>query len=141
MNISQAADASGLPVKTLRHYENIGLVVPGRQQGNEYRYYSPDDVVSLRFLQRARASGFGLDKCRELLDAYKAMVGGDKQVLRACLDELRACLRHLDDQQRALVTLRQDLHGMLALAGQEELSEGLAHSVQGQPMPFLLLDQ
>lgn len=70
MNISQAAQACGLPNKTIRYYEDIGLVVPQRQQGNDYRIYSLDDVAQLRFLQRARAVGFSLDECRELLALY-----------------------------------------------------------------------
>jgi DNA-binding transcriptional MerR regulator len=44
--------------------------VPQRQQGNDYRIYSLDDVAQLRFLQRARAVGFSLDECRELLALY-----------------------------------------------------------------------
>lgn len=70
MNISQAAQACGLPNKTIRYYEDIGLVVPRRQQSNDYRIYSLDDVAQLRFLQRARAVGFSLDECRELLALY-----------------------------------------------------------------------
>lgn len=70
MNISQAAQACGLPNKTLRYYEEVGLVVPMRQEGNDYRIYSLADVAQLRFLQRARAVGFSLDECRELLMLY-----------------------------------------------------------------------
>ena len=70
MNISQAAQACGLPTKTIRHYENIGLVVPRRQVENDYRTYSLNDIAQLRLLQRARAVGFSLDECRELLALY-----------------------------------------------------------------------
>ncbi len=70
MNISQAAQACGLPNKTIRYYEQIGLVVPMRQEGNDYRIYTLGDVAQLRFLQRARAVGFSLDECRELLALY-----------------------------------------------------------------------
>lgn len=70
MNISQAAQACGLPSKTIRYYEDIGLVVPKRQEANDYRIYSLDDVAQLRFLLRARAVGFNLEECRELLALY-----------------------------------------------------------------------
>ncbi len=70
MNISQAAQVCGLPNKTIRYYEEIGLVVPMRQEGNDYRVYSSGDIAQLRFLQRARAVGFSLDECRELLALY-----------------------------------------------------------------------
>ena len=74
MNIGQAAAASGLPVKTVRYYEEIGLVVPSRQLVNEYRNYSDEDVEHLIFLQRSRAVGFGLDVSRELLDLYRLRI-------------------------------------------------------------------
>ena len=70
MNIGQAAQACGLPNKTIRYYEDIGLVIPKRQVGNDYRTYSLADVAQLRFLQRARAVGFSIDECRELLALY-----------------------------------------------------------------------
>ena len=49
MNISQAAERCGLPNKTVRYYEELGLVVPQRQEGNAYRVYTLEDVDKLRF--------------------------------------------------------------------------------------------
>ncbi len=107
MNIGAAAERSGLPAKTIRYYEEIGLLAPGRA-GNGYRDYSMSDVHRLRFLQRSRSLGFSVEECRQLLSLYadthresaevKAMAEArldeiDRKI--AALVELRATLRHL----------------------------------------------
>jgi Cu(I)-responsive transcriptional regulator len=69
MNISAVADRAGLPAKTIRYYEEIGLVRPERQ-ANNYRDYSDRDLHTLRFLQRARGLGFSIQACRALLALY-----------------------------------------------------------------------
>ncbi|TDI56652.1 MAG: Cu(I)-responsive transcriptional regulator [Alphaproteobacteria bacterium] len=69
MNIGQAALASGLPAKTIRYYEEIGLVEPARR-GNGYRAYSGAHLHNLRFLARARSLGFSIQECRRLLSLY-----------------------------------------------------------------------
>ena len=66
MNIKDAAAATGLPAKTIRYYEEIGLVTPLRA-ANGYRAFRPRDVDRLEFLARARALGFSIDDCRALI--------------------------------------------------------------------------
>lgn len=70
MNIGEASTRSNLPAKTLRYYEDIGLVVPSGRQSNGYRDYSEQDVHRLGFIQRARSLGFSVEQCRELLALY-----------------------------------------------------------------------
>jgi len=70
MNIGEAAESSGLPAKTIRYYEDIGLVVADRR-GNGYRDYAEEHVHKLRFVQRARSLGFTVDECRNLLSLYE----------------------------------------------------------------------
>lgn len=108
MNISQAAHACGLPNKTIRYYEEIGLVIPGRQEGNDYRVYSLSDVAQLRFLQRARAVGFSLDECRELLTLYANPQRRCGQV-KALVNEK---IIQVDQQLIALHAMRDTLVGM-----------------------------
>ena len=67
MNIGQAAARSGLPAKTIRYYEEIGLVRPATRAENGYRDYAETDVHRLRFLKRAREHGFSVAECRDLL--------------------------------------------------------------------------
>jgi Cu(I)-responsive transcriptional regulator len=70
MNIGQAAAATGLPAKTIRYYEEIGLVTPHRGD-NGYRVFRDTDVHKLSFLARARALGFGIESCRDLLALWE----------------------------------------------------------------------
>lgn len=69
MNIGTVSGKSGLPAKTIRYYEDIGLISPDRRD-NGYRDYSMDDVHRLRFLQRSRSLGFSVEECRQLLSLY-----------------------------------------------------------------------
>lgn len=70
MNISTAAERAGLPPKTIRYYEDIGLVTPLRDS-NGYRAFREADVHKLAFLGRARALGFSIEDCRTLLGLWE----------------------------------------------------------------------
>jgi MerR family copper efflux transcriptional regulator len=107
MNIGTAAEKSGLPPKTIRYYEDIGLLAPDRA-GNGYRDYSTADIHRLRFLQRSRSLGFSVEECRQLLSLYgdsareSAEVKAIAETKLAEIDrkiaelaELRATLSHL----------------------------------------------
>lgn len=67
MNIGEVAKASGLPAKTIRYYEQIKLLSPAKRSSNGYRDYSEHELEQLRFLQRARSTGFDIEECRQLL--------------------------------------------------------------------------
>lgn len=69
MNIGEASRRSGLPPKTIRYYEEVGLLRPARA-GNGYRDYRDRDVHLLRFLQRSRSLGFTIEEARRLLALY-----------------------------------------------------------------------
>ena len=70
MNIGEVAERSGLPPKTIRYYEDIGLVRPQRS-ANGYRAFRETDLHKLAFLGRARALGFSIEDCRTLLNLYE----------------------------------------------------------------------
>ncbi|WP_039912054.1 MerR family transcriptional regulator [Cellvibrio mixtus] len=105
MNIGQAARASGLSSKAIRHYEDLGLVVPMRDQNNDYRVYSGSDIERLRFLQRARAAGLGLDECSELLGLYVNADRRCSEVKSLLVDKIS----RLDQQLSVLNALRGTL--------------------------------
>ena len=70
MNIGYAAKLSGLPIKTIRYYEDIGFICPLRS-ANGYRSFRDTDVHKLTFLGRARSLGFTIEDCRTLLQLYE----------------------------------------------------------------------
>ena len=110
MNIASAAEASGLPPKTIRYYEEIGLVAPARG-ANGYRSFSEADTNKLAFLARARSLGFSIEACRALLSLYedRSRASADVKALArehlgaveqkiAELEALRATLESLVDK-------------------------------------------
>jgi MerR family copper efflux transcriptional regulator len=75
MNIGEASERSGLPSKTIRYYEEIGLIRPDRG-GNGYRDYALADIHKLRFLQKSRGLGFSVEECRQLAGALRGQEPG-----------------------------------------------------------------
>ena len=71
MNSSEAARRSGLSSKTIRYYEEIGLVAPADRGENGYRMYENGAVEEFKFLSRARDVGFDLGECRQLLGLHR----------------------------------------------------------------------
>ena len=108
MNVQQAAAFSGLPAKTVRYYDDIGLVSPARGE-NRYRHYSETDAHKLRFLQRARGLGFSLDDCRQLLSLYE-------NEDRASADVKALALKHMAEIDRKLEELKSLRRTLGALA-------------------------
>ena len=109
MNIGEAAWASGLPTKTVRYYADIGLVAPAGRAANGYREYDADDVRRLAFIRRARAFGFSVQECGELLALYS-----NRSRASAAVKEIASArIVDLDRQMAELAALRADL-GRLA---------------------------
>ncbi|MEL0022270.1 MAG: Cu(I)-responsive transcriptional regulator [Rickettsiales bacterium] len=104
MNVGKAAALSGLPVRTMHYYEEIGLVVPTRQT-NGYRDYSEADVRKLQFLHRSRGLGFSVEDCRALLTLYedRNRASADvKDIAQAHLGRIEAKLAELRSLHKAL---------------------------------------
>ena len=113
MNISDAAADSGLPAKTIRYYEDIGLVSPGRLANGD-RDYDEHDLHKLRFLQRARGLGFSVEDCRVLLSLYedRNRASADvKKIAKTHLIEIERKIAELQSLRDTLSDLVQSCHG------------------------------
>jgi len=109
VNIGEAARASSLPAKTIRYYEEIGLIAPaGRSDGN-YRVYNDREVQTLRFIRRARSLGFSVGEVAELLDLWRDRRRSSRQV-RALASRH---LRDIDGKIAALETMRDTLNELI----------------------------
>ncbi len=97
MNIARAAACTGLPPKTIRYYEGIGLIRP-RRSANGYRDFGRADLHKLAFLARARSLGFTIEDCRALLALYE-----DRH--RTSADVKRVAEEHLARVDRKLAEL------------------------------------
>jgi len=113
MNIGEVAREAGLPAKTIRYYEEIGLIKPGRA-GNGYRDYSDADVHSLAFLRRARNLGFSIEDCRQLMALYqdRSRASHDVRAIAvAHVDAIGAKIAELESMRRTLDKLIHACHG------------------------------
>lgn len=108
MNIGQAAKASGVSSKMIRHYESVGLFPVAARTEAGYRQYTDKEVSTLRFIRQSRDLGFSIEQIRELLGLWqnrrrpsrqvRALAQAHIQELEDKLDELRsmkATLEHL----------------------------------------------
>ena len=113
MTIGDAARATGLPVKTIRYYEDIGLVCALRSE-NGYRQFGVLELHKLRFVQRARSLGFGVEDCRALLSLYEDSERESaevKTIARKHLAEIDAKLSELQDLRHVLAHLIDNCAG------------------------------
>lgn len=79
MQIGEVAERTGLSLRTIRYYEEVGLVRPSSRTQGGFRLYTEPDVARLNLVKRMKPLGFTLDEARDLLavlDALDAEVGG-----------------------------------------------------------------
>ena len=98
MNIGDVAKRADLPAKTIRYYEEIGLVTPLRD-ANGYRSFRESDIHRLAFIGRARALGFTIEECRRLLALW-----GDQD--RSSADVREIAREHLVEIERKIADLQ-----------------------------------
>lgn len=110
MNISQAAAASGVSAKMIRHYEAIGLVQKPRRSGANYRMYSEADVHVLRFVRAARDLGFSMSQIGELLDLWRDRRRPSRKVKALVTEHVRELERRIAELQAMKTTLEQLAH-------------------------------
>ncbi|MTJ05479.1 MAG: Cu(I)-responsive transcriptional regulator [Sediminimonas qiaohouensis] len=104
MNIGEVAQTSGLPAKTIRYYEDIGLIAPLRS-GNGYRQFRERDLHKLRFLGRARSLGFGIEECRTLLALYEDDTRASADVKAIARDHMARIEKKIAELQAMHATL------------------------------------
>ena len=114
MNIGLASDRSGVPAKTIRYYESIGLIPPAERTDGNYRDYDDSAVRVLQFLKRARSFGFTIDDCRELLSLYrdrKRSSADVKAIAERRVTEIEAKILELKALRDTLGHLVERCHG------------------------------
>lgn len=113
MNIGDVARLSGLPAKTIRYYEDIGLVTPLRS-ANGYRTFRESDLHTLAFLGRSRSLGFSIEDCRNLLELYSDhnRASADvKHIAEEQLERIDLKITELRDMRSTLIKLVEQCAG------------------------------
>lgn len=110
MKIGQAAKTAGLPVKTVRYYDEIGLVSPRERTPSGYRQYSESDLGRLVLVRRARNFGFTIGEARELLSLYADGGRSSFDVKKIALHRLK----EIEHKLHELGGLRDELDRLVA---------------------------
>ncbi|MFN3936860.1 MAG: Cu(I)-responsive transcriptional regulator [Gemmobacter sp.] len=127
MNISEVAVRAGLPAKTIRYYEEIGLVTPLRAD-NGYRRYRDPDLHRLAFVARARGLGFSIEDCRALLALYDDRHRASAEVKRIAEDHMR----RIEEKIESLRTMHRTLAQLVeACAGDERPDCPILRTIAG----------
>jgi MerR family copper efflux transcriptional regulator len=113
-NIGQAAEASGVSAKMIRHYEENGFIAKAGRTVAGYRIYRDSDVHVLRFIRRARDLGFSLKEIKTLLGLWENRRRASADVKRLALkhvEELDRKIAEMQAMRRTLVDLAEHCHG------------------------------
>ena len=114
MNIGSVAEKSGVPPKTIRYYESIGLIRPADRRPNGYRNYSLTDMRTLNFVKRARSLGFSVEEVRDLIDLWrnrKRTSVAVKALATRHLEALERKIQELESMRKAVADLVRRCHG------------------------------
>ncbi|MDG4765469.1 MerR family transcriptional regulator [Solwaraspora sp. WMMD406] len=130
MQIGEVAERTGLSLRTIRYYEEVGIVVPAARSQGGFRLYTDADVARLRVVKRMKPLDFSLEQTRELLDVLDRLAAEPPGIDAEERLRLVATLRDFHDGVRARATaLEAQLRTAREFAA--ELTEHLA--VLGQP--------
>jgi MerR family copper efflux transcriptional regulator len=108
LNIGQAAAASGVSAKMIRHYESVGLLAAAVRTEAGYRQYTDKDVNTLRFIGHSRDLGFSIEQIRELVGLWQNRRRPSRlvrELAQAHIEELDAKLAELQAMKATLAHL------------------------------------
>ncbi|WP_282699817.1 MerR family transcriptional regulator [Streptomyces sp. CC219B] len=123
MQIGEVAARTELSLRTIRHYEETGLVVPSARSQGGFRLYTERDVERLMVIRRMKPLGFTLDQMRDLLDATDRLDGDELTPA-----EREPVLERVREYERAAAEQVTKLRVQLARA--EEFARTLGERVQ-----------
>ena len=110
LNIGEAAQASGVSAKMIRHYEDIGVLPRPPRTAAGYRLYRDADVHTLRFVQRARELGFSMKEIGALVGLWRNRRRSSADVHRVASRHLATLERKIEQMDAMRRTLRHLLH-------------------------------
>ena len=114
LNIGEAAKATGISQKMVRHYESLGLLAHPPRTESGYRLYNEDSLNTLHFIRRARDLGFGIPEISELLDLWRNRRRSSATVKKMALTQIDSLQKRIDAMEamkRSLQDLVHQCHG------------------------------
>lgn len=114
MHIGIVAERSGVPAKTIRYYESVGLIPSAARAANGYRVYDELDLRALQFIQRARSLGFSVSEVASLLALWRDRSRASAEAKRLAQERIAHVERKIEELQmlkRALLDLAERCQG------------------------------
>jgi Cu(I)-responsive transcriptional regulator len=114
LTIGEAAEASGVSAKMIRHYEEMGLIPRAARSLAGYRHYREADIHVLRFVRRSRELGFSMKEISALLGLWNNRRRASADVKRLALKhvaDLEARISEMQAMKRTLERLAVHCHG------------------------------
>jgi Cu(I)-responsive transcriptional regulator len=105
MQIGTVARKSGVPAKTIRYYESVGLIDQAGRSASGYRVYGLRDIQTLRFISRARGLGFSVKDVADLLALWRDQARSSAQVKHLASDHLGQIDRKIAELRAVRATL------------------------------------
>lgn len=107
MQIGEVADRTGLSLRTIRHYEEVGLALPTARSQGGFRLYTDDDVARLLVIKRMKPLDFTLEEMRDLLTVLDRLRSADtEETVRTDLAKRLAVYRSLVEERCAKIRTR-----------------------------------
>ena len=107
LSISQTAKITGLSVKSIRHYEEIGLISTPPRSENEYRYYPSKLVKQLHFIKSTKEAGFNLKESKALLTLFENSERSSRDVKKIAQQKIVELEERIKQQQILLNSLKK----------------------------------
>ena len=121
INIGQAVKLCQIPAKTIRYYEEIGLLAAAKRQENGYRYYDSANIAELNLVKGAREAGFTLAECADLMQLFRDKSRRNSDVKALTLKNINQMKEKISTLQNIVEKLEQ-----LSLECVDEVSESCA---------------
>ena len=107
LSISQAAQETGLSVKSIRYYEQIGLITSPQRSDNNYRYYPETLIKHLHFIKKTKDAGFNLKESKALLLLCENKTRSSADVKAIAQQKIKELQQRIDQQQALLKSLKE----------------------------------
>lgn len=126
LKIGEVATSSGLSVKTIRYYEELGLLAPNViRSDTKYRLFDPKVMDRLSFIKRAQSLGLALTEIKEILAVHDQGVLPCNEVKQHLLEKMKL----IDYQIQALTSLRSELEELLAHWQENPSAQLVSHQI------------
>lgn len=104
MRIGELTERAGVTPRTVRYYENLGLIPEGERTGQGQHYYTEEAVARLRKIDQLKKLGLSLDEIRDVIDLYFVEPSDIVQAKQKVLSILR---QHLDEVNQKITGYQQ----------------------------------